>query len=151
MQKIKFLNVCIIVLGLTTLLQALFLFPQLSNALNGPSILLVIQGGFYLSLIPFILGLLNAFIMLNAIMKGDVFSFTVIKSIRNIKYCAVFTGLCYFGILLMILFNGTVDTASWMRSIEYIFKSNVFALFAAVFQQLIEKAYEVQSENNLTI
>lgn len=89
--------------------------------------------------------------MLNAILKGDVFSITVIKSIRNIKYCALFTGLCYFGILLMIILNGTVDTASWMRSIEYIFKSSIFALFAAVFQELIEKAHEVQSENNLTI
>ncbi len=152
MTKTNILKLCIIVMVLTTLAAAVVWFPKSMGIMTEtPPVLLVVQAGFYLRLLPFLFGLHQAWKVLRLLGKGQAFSLDVVHALRNIKYCASSVVLIYVIGLLMMSINNMLDLASIMNASEIAFKAGVLALFSAVFQELIQNAYDIKMENDLTV
>ncbi len=107
----------------------------------------------YLASIPFFVALYQAFKLLGYIEQNKVFSQISVRALRNIKYCAIsLSGLIGLGLLFLRLFTISDDAAGFTAlSILTIFASIVIATAAAVFQQLLQNAVDLKSENDLTI
>jgi len=107
----------------------------------------------YLASIPFFVALYQAFKLLGYIEQNKVFSQISVRALRNIKYCAIsLSGLIGLGLLFLRLFTTSDDAAGFTAlSILTIFASIVIATAAAVFQQLLQNAVDLKSENDLTI
>ena len=107
----------------------------------------------YAASIPFFVALYQAFKLLGYIEQNKVFSQISVRTLRNIKYCAItLSGLIGLGILFIRLFNTGDDSAGFTAlSIFTIFVSIVIATAAAVFQKLLQNAVDIKSENDLTV
>ncbi|KKR48587.1 MAG: hypothetical protein UT86_C0004G0073 [Candidatus Magasanikbacteria bacterium GW2011_GWC2_40_17] len=110
----------------------------------------------YLASIAFFVALYQAFKLLGYIRQNKVFSLESVKSLRNIKYCAIVLS-CFIviaAIYIRVSFNGNADDdpAGFIAvSIVAIFISIVIATAAAVFEKTLQSAVDIKSENDLTI
>ena len=152
MKKTNILKLFILAMAFLTLAGAVVWFPRLMAATaETPPILLVLQGGFFLRLLPLFIGLHQAWKVLNLLEKGNAFSLEVVRALRNIKYCANSVLIMYaIGIAIMAA-NNMTDFASVINAGEVTFKAGVLSLFSAVFQELIQNAYDIKTENDLTV
>lgn len=152
MKKTNILRLCVVIMALTTLLTAIMMFPKLMGTITeAPPIILVIQLGFYLRLIPFLIGLYQVWNILVLLKKGHAFSIGVINGLRNIKYCAASILIIYLIGMGILSINDMANIASMINAGEVAFKAGTLLLFSGVFQELIQKAYDIKIENDLTV
>ena len=84
------------------------------------------------------------------------FSQVSVKTVRNIKYCAIaIVGFIAVGILYIRLFVTPVtdDDPAGITALGIFitFASIVIATAAAIFQKLLQNAVDIKSENDLTV
>jgi hypothetical protein len=106
----------------------------------------------YLASIPFFVALFHAFKVLGYAGQDRVLSQAAVKSMRTIKFCAV--GMIGFvaGALMFILTAEGEDGAGGVAIGVFIaFFSIVLAAIAATFQQVLQNAVDLKSENDLTV
>ncbi|AXI10185.1 DUF2975 domain-containing protein [Oceanobacillus sp. 143] len=151
-----FLKVAVILLGIPVLALCVFGLPWLANNPVNPDyahILYPIVIGIYVSVIPYLAALYQALKLLSFIDKNQSFSELSVKSLKNIKFCAmIITGL-YVIILPFVYIVAELDDAPGLIIIGMvpIFASMVIAVFAAVLQKLLKEAIDIKSENDLTV
>ena len=110
----------------------------------------------YLTSIAFFIALYQAFKLLRYIRQNKVFSLKSVKSLRNIKYCAI-TLSCLIVIAatyIRVSFHGNADDdpAGFIAvAIVAIFISIVIATAAAMVERILQKAVDIKSENDLTV
>jgi hypothetical protein len=153
-----FLKVIIFLAGLAVLALCLFLVPKIGkfagelypNLAYMNSLVLI---DMYAAAIPFYLALSQAFKLLSYIDKNQAFSELSVKSLKNIKYCAVAISTLYLlGMPLYYLMGKKIDPPSFTPiGLVIIFASIVIAVFTAVLQRLLQEAIHIHSENDLTI
>lgn len=109
--------------------------------------------GIYLSVIPFFIALLQTFKLLKYIDNNQVFSELSVKVLTNIKYCAIFISMIYLSIIPFVYMLAEKDDAPGLIIIGIVpsFASIIIATFTAVLQNLLKKAIDIKSENDLTI
>ncbi|MBI4225336.1 MAG: DUF2975 domain-containing protein [Candidatus Sungbacteria bacterium] len=110
----------------------------------------------YLASIAFFVALYQAFTLLGYIRQNKVFSLESVKSLRNIKYCAIVLSclIAAAALYIRVSFNGNADDdpAGFIAvSIVATFISIVIATAAAVFERTLHSAVEMKSENDLTV
>lgn len=112
-----------------------------------------IVAGMYVSAIPFLFALFQAFKILTYIDKNKAFSDLSVLSLKKIKYCAFTISAVYVAILPFIYTLADKDDAPGVMLIGLviIFASLVIAFFAAVLQRLLKEAIDIKSENDLTV
>lgn len=107
----------------------------------------------FIASIPFFVALYQAYKLLGYIDKNKIFSQVSVKTVRNIKYCAVaiigFLAVAIFYIRVMA--HGDDPAGPTMMGLLAIFTSVVIATAAAVFQRLLQNAVDIKSENDLTV
>ncbi|OGM27030.1 hypothetical protein A3E13_02975 [Candidatus Woesebacteria bacterium RIFCSPHIGHO2_12_FULL_40_20] len=107
----------------------------------------------YIGSIPFFVALYQALKLLGYVDKNKIFSQDAIKTVRNIKYCA----LAIIGFLVMAIFyirlmaHGDDPAGPTMVGFVAIFASLVIATATAIFQKLLQNAVNIKSENDLTV
>jgi hypothetical protein len=108
----------------------------------------------YTASIAFFVALYQALTLLGYAGRGEIFSQRSVKALRSIKYCAIsLVGFlvgaeAYF----FIVRRGKDDIAGGvMMGVFLIFVSVVVATAAAVFEQVLQSAVELKSENDLTV
>lgn len=109
--------------------------------------------GLYLSVVPFLYGLMQTYFVLNYIEKDAVFSVEAAGLVKRIKYSALtFSGI-FLVILPFVFMLAEIDDAPGLIIIGAlpVFASFVLATFVAVLQELLEKAIELKEENKWTI
>lgn len=152
-----FLKGVIVLIGIVALGICVFLLPSIVEEMID---FLPIQYEFLpilisiaASLIPFNIALYQAIKLLNYIEKKKIFSESSIKALKNIKYCASIIGLLYLFSAPFLYIIAEVDDAPGVFAIGLIiiFASFVIATAVAVFQELLQKAVELKSENELTV
>ncbi|RDW15520.1 DUF2975 domain-containing protein [Oceanobacillus chungangensis] len=151
-----FLKVAIILLGIPVLALCIFGLPWLANNPVNPDynhILYPILIGMYVSVIPYFAALYQALKLLSYIDKNRSFSELSVKSLKNIKSCAMIISGLYVIILPFIYIVAELDDAPGLIIIGMvpIFASMVIAVFAAVLQKLLKEAIDIKSENDLTV
>lgn len=109
----------------------------------------------YIGSIAFFVALYQAFKLLGYIGQNKVFSLDSVKTLRNIKYCAVILVAFLVGTeaYFFIVQRGKQDDIAGgvMMGLVMIFVSAVIGTAAAVFQRLLQSAVDIKSENDLTV
>jgi hypothetical protein len=106
----------------------------------------------YIASISFFVALYQAFKVLGYVGSNKVFSPEAVKALRTIKYCAIaIIGFVAVG-EIFIMFNKSDDRAGGVfMGILITFGSVVVATAAATFQQILQNAVDIKSENDLTV
>lgn len=109
--------------------------------------------GMYVPAIPFFIALYQAWKLLRYIDENKAFSELSVKTLKNIKYCAITISAMYVAGMPYIYYAANKDDAPGVIVIGLviIFASIVIATFAAVLQKLIQNALDIKSENDLTV
>ena len=107
----------------------------------------------YVSAIPYFIALYQAFKLLSYIDKNKAFSEISVKSLKNIRNCAItISGLHVIGLPMFFIFAHLDDAPGVVLvGMLFIFAPMVIAVFAAVLQKLLQEAITIKSENDLTV
>ncbi|OES44597.1 DUF2975 domain-containing protein [Domibacillus iocasae] len=151
-----FLKTAVILMGIPVLALGIFgLYWLAKNPVNPDyaHILYPILIGMYVSMIPFFVALYQAFKLLSYIDKNQAFSELSVKSLKNIKFCAMTISGLYVVIMPFVYLTADLDDAPGLIIIGMvpIFASMVIAVFAAVLQRLLQEAIDIKSENDLIV
>jgi cytochrome bd-type quinol oxidase subunit 2 len=108
----------------------------------------------YVASIAFFVALYKTFKLLGYIGQNRVFSSNSVKTLKNIKYCAIILAVLIVlaGVYIRLFHEKEDDPAGFIAiCIVTTFVSIVFATAAAVFEKLLQNAIDMKSENDLTI
>ncbi|WP_145325181.1 DUF2975 domain-containing protein [Paenibacillus xylanexedens] len=151
-----FLKLAVFLIGVPILALCIFGIPWLANNPVNPNYagaLYPIVIMMYVSVIPFIVALYQAFRLLSYIDKNEAFSLMSVKSLKTIKYCAIVISSLYFVMLPFVYVVAEKDDAPGLilMGMVPIFASLVIAVFSAVLQRLLQEAIDIKSENDLVV
>jgi hypothetical protein len=151
-----FLKIALFLIGTPVLALCVFGLIWLPDNPVNPDyahLLYPIVIGMYISAIPFIVALYQAFKLLTYIDKNQAFSELSVKALKNIKFCAITISSLYVVILPFVFLVAELDDAPGLIIIGMvpIFGSLVIAVFAAVLQRLLQEAIDIKSENDLIV
>lgn len=153
-----FLQVVIVLIGVIAL-AILIRFPLTEGRAANLDLLSIYADPFviygYLASITFFVALYQAFKLLGYIGQNKVFSLNSVKALKIIKYCAIVLSIFIVMAALYIRIfqvTGDDDPAGFIAMcILTTFISIVIATAAAVFENLLQSAIDIKSENDLTI
>jgi len=151
-----FLRMAVFLIGTPVLALCIFGLPWLVNNPVNPDyahILYPIIIGMYVSVIPFLIALYQAFKLLSYIDKNQAFSELSVIALKIIKVCAMTIMSLYVVIIPFVYLVADLDDAPGLIIIGMvpIFASIVIAVFAAVLQRLLQEAIDIKSENDLIV
>ncbi|WP_336764690.1 DUF2975 domain-containing protein [Paenibacillus sp. USHLN196] len=151
-----FLKLAVFLIGAPILALCIFGIPWLANNPVNPNYagaLYPIVIMMYVSVIPFIVALYQAFRLLSYIDKNEAFSLMSVKSLKTIKYCAIVISGIYVVMLPFVYVVAEKDDAPGLilMGMVPIFASLVIAVFSAVLQRLLQEAIDIKSENDLVV
>src|SRR5438067_379371 len=104
----------------------------------------------YAASVAFFVALYKAFKLLGYIGQNKAFSVNSVKSLRNIKCCAIvlITLIVTAGLYIRIFHNKEDDPAGFLAiCIVTTFVSIVVATVAAVFEKILQNGVDIKSEN----
>lgn len=109
--------------------------------------------GLYIPAIPFFFALYHGLKLLGYIDTNKAFSELSVKSLKNIKFCAIMISALFAAGMPYIFYAAQSDDAPGVAAIGFIivFASVVIATFAAVLQKLLQDALDIKAENELTV
>ncbi|MRH42495.1 DUF2975 domain-containing protein [Aquibacillus halophilus] len=156
-----FLKIAVFLIGIPILAICIFLLPQIASeafaSVEGGSELAYMVFGIltvmYVSTIPFYFSLYQALRLLRYIDKNEAFSELSVKSLKNIKNCAILISGLYVIAMPFVFIIAQWDDAPGLVLIGMVIigASLVIAVFAAVLQRLLREAINIKSENDLTV
>ena len=153
-----FLQVVIVLIGISAL--ALMLWEPHIEGRNAHATLFEIYfkdpflAYAYIGSIPFFVALYQAFKVLGYVRQNKTFSQATVKALRTIKYCAIaIIGFVAVSVIFMYPMFGDKDDrpAGVFMRILITFPSIVIAAAAAIFEQILQNAVDIKSENDLTV
>lgn len=146
-----FLKLVISLIGVVVLVLCISFTSEVAKA--GGGLFLPILIIMYVTAIPFFFALYQTLRLLGYIDKNIAFSKLSVKSLKNIKYCAIAISILYIAGMPFLVFVADKDDAPGLVGfgIIFILASIVAATFAAVLQRLVQNGLDMKSENDLTI
>jgi Protein of unknown function (DUF2975) len=155
--SIIFLQVFILLIGIVAL-AILIRFPLTEGRAANLDLFSIYFDPFilygYAASIAFFVALYKTFKLLGYIGQNKVFSSNSVKTLKNIKYCAIVLSILIVlaGLYIRLFHNKEDDPAGFLAiCIVTTFVSIVVATAAAIFEKLLQNAIDMKSENDLTI
>ena len=107
----------------------------------------------YLGSIPFFIGLYQAFTLLNLIDAGKAFSQAAVNTLKYMKLASIsLIGFIALAIVYIHLFaHGDDPAGPKALGISMSLAFSVIATAAGIFQELLQSAIDIKSENDLTV
>jgi len=106
----------------------------------------------YVASIPFFVGLYQGFRVLGRAGQNEEFSPSAVRSLRTIKYCAIaIVGFVAGGEVFIMLTESDDRAGGVMVGAFIMFVSIVVATAMTVLERAVQKAADMQSENDLTV
>jgi hypothetical protein len=106
----------------------------------------------YIASIPFFVGLYQGFRVLGRAGQNEEFSPSAVRSLRTIKYCAIAIVGFVAGGEVFIMLSESDDRAGGVAvGVVIMFVSIVVATAMTVLERAVQKAVDMQSENDLTV
>ncbi len=155
-----FLKAVLIVLAIGMFVFAYFAYPSIWTglpaewpALTATTFLYPGVIAIFLTAVPFLFALFQAFKLLQYIDKHLAFSESSITALRNIKFAAIMMTVLYAAALPLIFLVAELDDAPGLILIYSAFAGSplIVATFAAVLQKLVQNAIDLKSEVDLTV
>ena len=109
--------------------------------------------GIGVTAIAFFTALYHVWKLLSYIDKNNVFSEPSVKALKNIKYCGFIIGAVYVAGMPFAYFTADEDDAPGLIivGLVFAFAPIVVAVFANIFQRLLQNVIDIKSENDLTV
>lgn len=155
--SIIFLQAVIVLIGLVAL-AILIRLPSIEGRAANLDLFGIYADPFilygYAASTTFFIALYKAFKLLVFIGQNKAFSPNSVGALRSIKYCAIVLSIFFVtaGLYVKIFHSKDDDPAGFLAiCIVTTFGSIVVATAAAIFQQLLQNAIDMKSENDLTI
>lgn len=101
--------------------------------------------------LPFFIALYQALKLLRYINYNKAFSTKSLFPLKNIKYCALIISFLYIVGFISLLSINAANPGILLIGLVIIFCSAVIAFFAAVLQNLLSRALQLKTENELTV
>ena len=151
-----FLKIAVFLMGVPVLALCIYGLFQLSNNPANPDYAYMLYPAIvimYISAIPYFVALSQSYRLLIYIDKNKAFSSIAVRSLKNIKYCAITISSLYVVMMPFVFIVADKDDAPGLVVIGmvFIFASMVIAVFAAVLQKLLKEAINIKEENELTV
>lgn len=106
----------------------------------------------YIGSMPFFVALYQAFKVLGYAGRNQVFTQTAVQALRTIKYCVIaLIGFVAVGEIIIMLNESDDRAGAVFMGILITFGSIVIATAAAMFEQILQNAVAIKSENDLTV
>ena len=106
----------------------------------------------YIASIPFFVALYQAFKVLGYAGQNKIFSQAAVKALRTIKYCAIsIIGFVAVGEIFIMVGTSDDRAGGVFMGVLITFGSIVIATAVAVFEQILQNAVDIKSENDLTV
>ena len=147
----------VIVLIASLVVAGLVWFPRTEGRAEGLDLISIYADPLiiyiYIGSTPFFVGLYQAFKLLSFIDGGRVFSQGAVNTLKNMKFASlsligfIALALCY----IRFASQGDDPAGPTMLGILATFAIAVIGTAAAVFQQLLQNAIKIKSENDLTV
>jgi len=157
-RETLFLKFVIILMGIPVLVLCIFVLPRFSEYAAKivpeiPYIKYFFSIGMYITAGIFYFALYQALKLLSYIDQGKAFSELSVLALKNIKYSVIAISVVYVAELPIIYLIADADDAPGLILIGLIiiFASVVISVFAAVLEKLLKHAFDIKSENDLTI
>ena len=155
-SSIIFLQVVIVLIGIGAL--AIMLWEPHIEGRNAHATLFEIYfkdpflAYAYIGSIPFFVALYQAFKVVGYAGKNEIFSQAAVKALRTIKYCAIaLIGFVAVGEIFIMFGNSDDRAGGVFMGVLITFGSIVIATAAAMFEQILQSAVDIKSENDLTV
>lgn len=147
-----FLKAVIVGIGLFVLFLCTYVLPTTIGTFDWSGYDPILLG-MYIPAIPFYLALYKALRLLQHIEQGAVFSQPAADTLRVIQWCGVSISALYAAGMPYIFYVAEQDDAPGVVAIGLviIFSSFVIAVAAALFKQLLQRAVDLKTENDLTV
>ncbi len=149
-----FLKAVIVLIGIVVL-AAMIRFPLTEGRAVNLDLFSIYADPFivygYLASIAFFIALYQAFKLLGLIGQNKVFSLSSVKALRAIKYCAIVLSiLIVMAALYIRIFHAKDDDPAGFIAVAIVttFISIVIATAAAVFENILQSAVDMKSEND---
>ncbi len=152
----QFLKAVIMLIAVGVLAGMLW-FPQTEGRATNLDLLSIYTDPFiisiYLGSIPFFVGLRQAFKLLNLIEDKKAFSQEAVNTLKNIKLVSLCLISFIIFALLYIRFAAQGDDFAGPTTLGLIisFAIGIIATAAGIFQNLLQNAVDIKSENDLTV
>ena len=146
-----FLKTVVILLGAIVFAICIFLIRTLINEdVGGYGFILV---GMLVAAVPFFTGEMEVLRLLNLIDQKMAFTEKSIASINKIKYCGIAISTLYGLGMPYIFIVAERDDAPGvvLLGLIFTFAPMAIAIFAAVFQKVLQNAIDLKLENELTV
>ena len=106
----------------------------------------------YIASIPFFIALYQAFKVLEYVRQNKTFSQATVKALRSIKYCAIaIIGFVAVSVIFIMFADKDDRPAGVFMRILIASPSIVIATAAAMFEQILQNAVDIKSENDLAV
>ena len=106
----------------------------------------------YVASIPFFLALYHGFKVLGFAGSNQIFSPAAVKALRTIKLCAIAViGFVAVGEIFILMNDSENRAGGVFMGVLITFGSIVMAAAAATFEQILQNAVDLKSENDLTV
>lgn len=155
--SIVFLQTAVVLIGIVALAM-LIRFPLTEGRATNLDLLsiyfdkVILYG--YATSIAFFVALYKAFKLLGYIGQNQAFSTNAIQTLKSIKYCAIVLSILIVigGVYIKIFHDQDDDPAGFLAiCIVTTFASIVVATAAAIFEKILQNAFDMKLENDLTI
>ncbi|MGR3764221.1 DUF2975 domain-containing protein [Rossellomorea sp. NS-SX7] len=153
---IFFLKSAVIFIGLIVLCLSVFVLPGLAEFsasanpefahLKWPVLL-----GMYMTLVPFLLALYQAYKLLGLIKNKHAFSEGAVNTLKQIKMNAIIIALQYLTGAVLLLTQKALHPGVAILGMVIIFASVTISMFTSVLQKLLNHALDAKSEHDLTV
>jgi len=150
------LKIALFIIGITILALCTYWLPWQANVLAGmypefAHLQYPLLIGIYMTAIPFFFALYQTLNILSHIDKNIAFSELSVKALNYIKYCAITISILYVVGIIILNTQNAGNPGILLLGLVIIFASIVITVFAAVLQELLKKAIDIKSDNDLTI
>lgn len=157
-RETMFLKLSVFFISIPVLALCIFVLPLIAKdaAVGSRKMAYVLYGILiimYVSVIPFLMALFQAFKLLRYIDTNNAFSELSVKALKNIKNCATTISVLYVVGLPLFYIVGEIDDAPGviLVGMSFIFAPMIVTVFAGVLQKLLKNAIDMKNDNDLMI
>lgn len=151
LDSILFSKIIVLLFGVVVFTLCAFLVHSLLTQDVGGYYPILI--GMLVAAIPFFIGIYQAFKLLIYINQKKAFSEFSTKSLKIIEHCGIAIGALYGISMPYIFIVADRDDAPGviLLGLTFTFAPLVIAVFAAIFQKIVQNIIDLKSENDLTV
>lgn len=153
-----FLRFALVAIASLAILLMIFAFPEMWRSFDFEDQMLAqpMRGvivRWYISAIPFLVGLWQSWKLLGYIDRGVAFSDLSTHALNRIKQCAIIIAIVMASALPFFYGFAEIDDAPGVVIVGMMFVGGpvAVAVFAALLQKLLQSAIEIKKENELTV